>query len=456
MDKRPVAVLGFGKTGRAVLEHLLARDPGSPLLLFTDEPVNDAAARLAFERRGVRFLDGAAAFAGLAACRQAIVSPGFDGRSPRFAALRRAGVEIVSEIEFAFRQLRGRVIAVSGSNGKSTTVSLIHHLLERAGRASRLAGNIGVPLIAEVNEVAAGSWAVLELSSFQLEEIESFRPEVAALLNITPDHLDRYASMEEYAAAKFNLFRNQRPEDWMVLNADDPRLADAGRLGRGRPLWFSSSRRLERGACADGGDLVLALDGGEERIPLSRNPLRGGHNLENVMAAALACRAAGLDAGAIAAGLPSFRGLPHRMEAAGRVGAVEFINDSKATNVDAALKSVAGLDGELVVILGGKDKGSDFTPLVEPLRRRARRVLLLGAAAPRIAAQLQDLRERLAPVRDLEEAVSRGYAELRSGGGTVLLAPACASFDMFDNFEHRGDTFKREVARLGEREARHG
>ncbi len=453
---RPVAVLGFGKTGQAVLEHLLAQAPAPALLLFTDEPVGDAGRRLDFERRGVRFLDGAAAFASLACCRLAVISPGFDGRQPRFAALRAAGVEVVSEIEFAFRRLRGRAIAVSGSNGKSTTVSLIQHLLSAAGLPCRLAGNIGVPLIAEVDAVAAGSWVVLELSSFQLEEIDRFRPEVAALLNITPDHLDRYASLAEYAAAKLNLFRNQREGDWMVLNADDPRLADAGRLGRGRPLWFSASRRLPRGAFAADGHIVLALEGGQERIPLRLNPLRGVHNLENVLAAALACRAAGLDAAAIAAGLPSFRGLAHRMEAAGRVGAVEFINDSKATNVDAALKSVSSIDGDLVVILGGKDKGGDFTALAEPLRRRARRVLLLGAAAAQIAAQLQALGDKLAFVADLGEAVARGYAELGPGGGTVLLAPACASFDMFANFEARGEAFKREVARLAAREGRHG
>ncbi|MCU0276057.1 MAG: UDP-N-acetylmuramoyl-L-alanine--D-glutamate ligase [Acidobacteria bacterium] len=451
-----VAVLGFGRTGQAVLEFLLQREPGTPLVLFTDSAIADSARRREFAERGVTFLTGDDGFASLSACGRVIMSPGFDGKTPRFAALRRGGAEVLSEIEFAFRQLRARVIAVSGSNGKSTTVSLIQHLLSGAGLPSRLAGNIGIPLIAEVGAIADDSLVVLELSSFQLEEIVRFRPQVAVLLNITPDHLDRYPSMDAYAAAKLNLFRNQEPGDWMVLNADDPRLAAAEKLGLGRPLWFSSSRPLPRGAWPEGGDIVLALAEGTERVSLRRNPLRGIHNLENIMAAALACRVLGLDAAAIEAGLASFRGLAHRMESAGSIGSVEFINDSKATNVDAALKSIASIDGDLVVILGGKDKGGEFGALLEPLRQRARRVLLLGQAAPLIADQLAALRERLERVDSLGAAVARGREILRVGGGTVLLAPACASFDMFDNFEHRGEVFKQEVLRLRQREGGHG
>jgi UDP-N-acetylmuramoylalanine--D-glutamate ligase len=456
MDKRTIAVLGFGKTGQAVLDYLLAKEPHAPLALFNDEEIADREKRRSFERRGVRFLTGAGRFAELAGCRLVVMSPGFDGRHPRFAALRQAGTEVISEIEFAFRRLQARVIAVSGSNGKSTTVSLVQHLLASAGVRSRLAGNIGTPLIAEVDAIPPGSLAVLELSSFQLEEIDRFRPEVAVLLNVTPDHLDRYPSMAEYSAAKFNLFRNQGPEDIMVLNADDPLLRDAAKLGRGRPFWFSITRPRPGGAHIEGQDIVLDMGAGRETVSLRRNPLRGIHNLENIMAAALACRAVGLDAAAIESALGGFHGLEHRMEEAGRVGDVEFINDSKATNVDAALKSIASISGNLVVILGGKDKGGDFGALLEPLRQRALQVLLLGKAAPLLAAQLAELGERLVFVRDLEDAVARGYGALQAAGGTVLLAPACASFDMFDNFEHRGEVFKQEVRRLQEREGDHG
>jgi UDP-N-acetylmuramoylalanine--D-glutamate ligase len=456
MNKGSIAVLGFGKTGQAVLEFLLAREPRASLLLFNDNEIADLERRMHFEKRGVRFLTGAAGFAELAHSRLVIMSPGFDGKAPRFEALRRGGAEVISEIEFAFRQIKARVIAVSGSNGKSTTVSLIQHLLAGAGRRSRLAGNIGTPLIAEVEAIAAGSLVVLELSSFQLEEIVSFRPEVAVMLNITPDHLDRYPSMAAYSAAKFNLFKNQGPGDWMVLNADDPLLADSGKLGRGKPLWFSSTKSQSRGAHSEGQELVLSMDANVERISLRRNPLRGVHNLENIMAAALACRAVGLSAAEIEKGLAGFQGLPHRMEGAGSVGRVEFINDSKATNVDAALKSISSINGDLVVILGGKDKGGDFSALLEPLRQRARRVLLMGKAEPLLTAQLSALGDRLAPVRDLEDAVATGYGILKQGGGVVLLAPACASFDMFDNFEHRGEVFKREVRKLQKREGQNG
>jgi len=456
MNKKRIAVLGFGKTGQAVLEFLLTRQPLCQVLLFNDSAIADVERRDHFERRGVHFLVGADRFAELASCRLVIMSPGFDGTHPRFTALRRGGAEVISEIEYAFRQIKARIIAVSGSNGKSTTVSLIQHLLQASGRKSHLAGNIGIPLIAEAGAIAADALVVLELSSFQLEETVCFRPSVAVLLNITPDHLDRYPSMTEYAAAKFKLFENQKRNDCLVLNADDPLLRDGGKLGRGKATWFSATRAQARGAYLRGPELVLNMGKGEETVSLRCNPLRGIHNLENIMAAALACREVGLTAAEIEAGLAGFHGLPHRMEEAGKVGRVEFINDSKATNVDAALKSISSIDGDLVVILGGKDKGSDFSPLARPLRERARRVLLLGQAAPLLAGQLSGLGGLLAHVKDLEEAVAKGYELLAPSGGVVLLAPACASFDMFDNFEHRGEVFKREVLRLQQREGQHG
>ena len=482
MNKNRIAVLGFGKTGQAVLEFLLSHEPQASLVLFNDSEIVDKDRQKDFARRGVSFLIGAEKFSELGASRLVIMSPGFDGKNPRFAALRAQGVKIISEIEYAFSNLKqinlvkkqdnllskllilrsrvgqthAKIIAVSGSNGKSTTVSLIHHLLVQAGRKSILAGNIGAPFITQVEAAADDSMAVLELSSFQLEEIILFKADVAVLLNITPDHLDRYPSMDAYAAAKFNLFKNQLPEDCMVLNADDPLLQNEKCLGPAKPLWFSATRALANGAVLENHDIILTFGSSRERISLRHNPLRGIHNLENIMAAALACRAVGLTTFEIESGLASFRGLAHRMEAAGSVGRVEFINDSKATNVDAALKSIASIDGNLVVILGGKDKGSDFTVLAKPLLEKARKILLLGHAAPVIAAQLNGLKDRLINVRDLNEAVHTGYGILKQAGGVVLLAPACASFDMFANFEHRGDVFKREVERLQKQERKNG
>jgi len=456
MNSSQIAVLGFGKTGQAMLEFLLVHEPRVSVVLFNDSEIADTERQQFFAGRGVRFLIGAEKFGELGACRSVIMSPGFDGTTPRFSALRAQGVEVISEIEFAFSRIHAKIIAVSGSNGKSTTVSLIHHLLLQAGRKSVLAGNIGIPFIAQAGDVADESLVVLELSSFQLEEIIHFRAHVAVLLNITPDHLDRYPSMAAYAAAKFNLFKNQQPGDCMVLNADDPWLRNEKRPGPAKALWFSSTCIPGDGAVLESRDIILHSGTAKEKISLRHNPLRGIHNLENIMAAALACRAVGLTAVEIESGLTSFQGLPHRMEAAGKVGRVEFINDSKATNVDAALKSIASIQGRLVVILGGKDKGSDFTVLEKPLLDKARKVLLLGKAAPLIAAQLPGLKDRLANVSDFHEAVQSGYDILRQSGGVVLLAPACASFDMFTNFEHRGEVFKREVQRLRERERKNG
>lgn len=456
MNNNRIAVLGFGKTGQAVLEFILTHEPAVSLVLFNDSEIAEKDLQKTFELRGVRFLIGAEKFMELAACRLIIMSPGFDGKNPRFAALRLQGVEVISEIEFAFMRTHAKIIAVSGSNGKSTTVSLIHHLLIQAGRKSILAGNIGIPFIAQAKDVGDDSLVVLELSSFQLEEIVHFRAAVAVLLNITPDHLDRYPSMEAYTAAKFNLFKNQCPEDCMVLNADDPLLRNEKRLGPAKPLWFSTTSVMKDGAALENHEIVLNFGMVQEKISLRRNPLRGIHNLENIMAAALACRAVGLSSIEIESGLESFQGLPHRMEAAGKVGRVEFVNDSKATNVDAALKSIASIDSNLVVILGGKDKGSDFTGLEKILAEKALKILLMGMAAPLIAVQLSGLGDRLVKVRDLHEAVNTGYEILRQAGGVVLLAPACASFDMFNNFEHRGEVFKLEVNFLCERERENG
>ncbi len=456
MKNNQIAVLGFGKTGQAVLEFVLANEPQASVFLFNDAEIAERDRQEVFERRGVRFLIGAEKFTELGACRLVILSPGFDGKLPRFSALRRQGVEVISEIEYASGLIQARIIAVSGSNGKSTTVSLIHHVLIHAGRKSILAGNIGFPLIARVGDIHDDSIVILELSSFQLEEIIHFRADIAVLLNITPDHMDRYPSMAAYVHAKYNLFKNQRPADLMVLNADDPLLHNEKQLGPGKSLWFSSTQLLPNGAFLENQGITMNLGAAPERILLHRNPLRGIHNLENIMAAALVCRAVGLTPAEIESGLESFQGLPHRMEAAGMVGRVEFLNDSKATNVDAALKSIASIEGNLVVILGGKDKGSDFTGLEKSLAKKARKILLMGQAAPLIAAQLHALKKKLAHVHDLNEAVNSGYEILRQEGGVVLLAPACASFDMFDNFEHRGDMFKQEVKMLRSREMKNG
>ncbi len=381
-----------------------------------------------------------------------------DGRTPRFKPLRDKGVKIASEIEFAGQFIDVPIIAVTGTNGKSTTVSLIHHFLKNNGVNSFLTGNIGNPLISEVLNIKekdpSNTAVVVEVSSFQLEELHQFRPHVAAILNITPDHLNRYGSMDAYMDAKFNLGVNQDVGDFMILNGGDALLKqNAAKIGKARSLWFSGNPdNVPGGAPAayiKGSDLHLEWWGGlHETISLAKNPLTGVHNLENIAAAASAARLVGVSARGIENALPDFRGLTHRMESAGHIGGVHFINDSKATNIDAALKSLQGIEDHLVLILGGKDKDGDFTLLREDIRLKARRVLLIGHATPIIQKQLADLNDLFVPVKDMKEAVYTGETILRETGGVVLLAPGCASFDMFDNFEQRGDVFKNEVAAL--------
>lgn len=467
MGSQTVAVIGFGRTGKAVLDFFLRRNSTKTICLYNDNPIEgkeNIKVRKKYEKAGVKFLVGEERFQELNDADLIILSPGVNGRTPRFNRLRKKGVRIVSEIELAFAFIQGRVIAVTGTNGKSTTASLIHHILKNAGVDSFLTGNIGQPLIAEVDKISAASMVVVEVSSFQLEEIMQFRPDIALILNVTPDHLDRYIGVDDYFAAKLNLVKNQVSSDLLVLNGDDALLRQAElqeRYGTSQLIWFSRDCGSDdAAACLTGNHLCLKMGHREtdtvELISLENNPLRGVHNLENILAAATASRLAGVEPHQIEEAITSFKGLEHRMELAGRIaggsagrsGDVEFINDSKATNVDATLKSVTSIDQPMVVILGGKDKGGDFTILEDPLRQKAHRILLVGDAAATIREQLHRLEDLFLRVTDLKQAVATGLDLLMEKGGVVLLAPGCASFDMFDSFEHRGRVFKEEVQML--------
>ncbi len=449
-----VAVIGFGKTGKALLDFLLEHEPRATVFLYNDNPV-DHALRETYEDAGVTFLIGSDDFKFLAGMDMLLMSPGVDGRAPRFQEVRDLRTAILSEIEFAASYIDAPVIAITGTNGKSTTTSLIHHLLKSNGLNSVLAGNIGTPLIAEAARKRPDA-VVVEVSSFQLEEIIHFKPHIALILNLTPDHLDRYPGIEAYFDAKLNIGKNQNSGDYMIVNADDTRLRCHRQWkGNARQVWFSRLND-ESGidASLEGGDICLRLPaGGEgETVSLANNPLPGVHNLENLLAAVTAVRLMGITPGGIQSALRDFKGLPHRMETAGHVGKVAFINDSKATNVDAAIKSVESIQDPLVLILGGKDKGGDFTQLREIIQKRVKQVLLVGHAAPEIRRRLPELEHIMTTVKDFAEAVETGYRLLRDNGGVVLLAPGCASFDMFDNFEHRGRVFIEEVGTLARKE----
>jgi UDP-N-acetylmuramoylalanine--D-glutamate ligase len=337
-------------------------------------------------------------------------------------------------------------VAITGSNGKTTTTSLVAHILESAGLPVILAGNIGTPLISRVDTSSDATIAVVEASSFQLEAIDKFRPDVGVFLNLTPDHLDRHASLEEYGRAKARLFENQVEADAAVLNAGD---AVATQYAPARPqvYWFSREKRVARGAFVRGDEIVFRRDGAET-VLLRRADigLRGEHNLENVLAAAAASVLAGAAPAAIAGAVRSFAGVEHRLEFVAEIASVNYFNDSKATNVDATLKAVDAFSAPLIIILGGKDKGSDYTLLREPLHRRTRLALLIGAAAGKIAGQLDGAVE-IERANTLERAVQIAASRAQAGD-TVLLAPACASFDQFENYEHRGRVFKQLVRQL--------
>ena len=377
-----------------------------------------------------------------------VPSPGVPWNHPGLVVSSRLGIPVWSEIELAWRFLRGRLIGVTGSNGKTTTTSLIGHILTSSGTRTSVAGNIGTPLIAHVDESTNKTITVAELSSFQLELIDSFRPDISVFLNLTPDHLDRHASFEDYARAKTRIFGNQTERDAAVINADDP--ASAQRAPSGPQIfWFSGKKSVVNGAYLYNGQIVFRRDG-EDVALLDRADigLRGDHNLENVLAAASAAFLAGATPTQIGAGVRSFPGVEHRLEFVAEISGVSFFNDSKATNVDATIKALEVFPHGLFVILGGKDKGSDYAPLIPLLRERAKLVLLVGSAAEIIAAQL-DGAVPFVRAGTLDGAVELAYQRARAGD-TVLLAPACASFDQFENYEHRGRVFKQLVHKLDE------
>jgi UDP-N-acetylmuramoylalanine--D-glutamate ligase len=380
-----------------------------------------------------------------------VPSPGVPADAPPLEAARAKGVTIWSEIELAYRFLRGRLIGITGSNGKTTTTSLVEHILKMAGLETILAGNIGRPLIGCVDAMTDNTFTVVELSSFQLELVGTFRPNIGVFLNLTPDHLDRHHTIEAYGAAKARLFENQTGDDAAILNADDARTAPYA-PSLPRVYWFSRKQRVTQGAYVRDEEIVFRQDGEEEvLLRVEDIPLVGAHNVENVLAAAAATRLAGAPASAIAKGVRSFAGVEHRLEFVSEVAGVRYYNDSKATNVDATLKALDAFPGRILVILGGKDKGSDYTVLQKPLREKAILALLIGAAAEKIESQISGS-VALERAETLERAVEiASHAALC--GDVVLLAPACASFDQFQNYEHRGRVFKDLVRQLETRAA---
>jgi UDP-N-acetylmuramoylalanine--D-glutamate ligase len=365
-----------------------------------------------------------------------VLSPGVPADLEPLEQARARGVDVIGEIELAAPFLRGKVIGITGSNGKTTTTSLTGHILRSAHVSAQVGGNIGTPVIAMTESSRDDQWNVLELSSFQLETARTFRADIAVCLNVTQNHLDRHRTMENYIHAKSNLFRMQLPGSHAVLNAGDAACRSFAELTVAETTWFSRAD-IRKGHVWLGENPLMAL---------SEIPIPGPHNAENVMAAAHIASLVGVSPEEIARAVRTFKAVEHRLEFTTAVAGVKFYNDSKATSVDAAMKAIDSFDGNLWVIMGGTDKGSDYTVMRERLRSKAHAALLIGAAAPKIAAHLEGA-VRLIPCGTLERAVAEASSNARPGD-IVLLAPACSSFDQFQNYEQRGQVFKQLVKDL--------
>jgi UDP-N-acetylmuramoylalanine--D-glutamate ligase len=354
---------------------------------------------------------------------------------------------IIGEIELAARFLPGKIVAITGANGKTTTTSLAGEIIAAGNFSTLVGGNIGTPAISFVDEAGPSTWIVLEVSSFQLETIVEFRPRIAVILNITPDHLDRHKTFDNYVNAKARVFENQRADDFTVLNADDTTTAGLADRTRGQVVWFSRKKEVERGAIVRGRNIYFR-DGQREReiLPFDEVSLKGGHNLENVLAGVSVGMLVGCQPEQIREAVRHFKGVEHRLEFVARVAGADYYNDSKATNVDATIKALESFPGNVHLILGGKDKDSDYSVLQDLLRERVKRVYTIGAAAAKIEAQIQGATE-IVHAETLEKAV-RLAREGAAAGDVVLLAPACASFDQFQSYEHRGRVFKETVHSL--------
>ena len=439
-----ILVVGLARTGAATARFLAGR--GARVTVTDLKPEAELAEPLSrLAGLPVRFVLGRHDESDFRAAELVVVSPGVPMESPYLQAARGSGRPVVTEIELASRFITAPVVAITGTNGKTTTTTLTGEIFRSCGYATFVGGNIGTPLIDLVASGDPVERVVVEISSFQLEWIETFRADVAVLLNITEDHLDRYAGMPEYIAAKARIFENQTAADWAVLNLDDPLVASfAGRVAA-RVFPMSQRAELAEGIFHRDGTIVFRLAGREERFDTSPYRIRGVHNIENIMAALAATLLLGCEPTRAQQAVTTFRGLPHRMELVRTVNGVGWYEDSKATNVGSVEKALASFDA-VTLIAGGKDKGGSYAPLADLVRQRVRHLVLIGEARERIARELGNLTDtRMAG--SLEEAVSMAAA-LTEAGGTVLFSPACSSFDMFRDYEERAERFKALVNRL--------
>ena len=382
-----------------------------------------------------------------------VVSPGVPVDAPLLQQARALGEMVIGEIELAAQFLPGPIVAITGSNGKTTTTTLTGEILTAGGLSTLVGGNIGTPAISLAERATRETVIVLEVSSFQLETIQTFRPTVAVVLNVTPDHLDRHRTFEAYVNAKARMFENQRGDDFAVLNEDDATCVAMAARTKAQVFWFSRKKEVKQGAWVRDGKILFRDGSGEksqrEIMQVSEIPLKGAHNLENVLAAVCAGALMGCAPEKIRRAVPEFKAVEHRLEFVATIGGVDYYNDSKATNVDATIKALESFPANIHLILGGKDKGSDYSVLNDLLRQRVKRVYTIGGAAEKIESQIRAVNVEIVRAVTLENAVRKANAAAVAGD-VVLLAPACASFDQFKSYEHRGQVFKEVVSGLGQ------
>ncbi len=450
LKNKRVLVVGLGKSGLAAA--LFLRDRGARVT------VSDTRSAAALGDQIPALLEAGimveAGGHGLLTFRRQdliVVSPGVPLDTPEVKNAQQLGLTVIGELELASRFLQGDIVAITGSNGKTTTTTLIGQIFADAGLKTQAGGNIGLPVIELIPESTTDTWNVLEVSSFQLETTIEFHPKIALVLNITPDHLDRHKTFERYWAAKARITARQTPEDFLILNAEDPAAQRVASKTKAQIYWFSNLRQIKQGAFVHGETLFfLAQEGGkpEPVLPVAEIPLKGAHNVENVLAAVCAAKLAGISSESIRTTVDTFKAVEHRLEWVKTVRGVEYYNDSKATNVDATMKALASFPSGIHLILGGKDKDSDYTQLAPLLRERVKTVYTIGSAAEKIERELAGV-VKIVSAGTLDVAVNAASGAAVAGD-VVLLAPACSSFDQFENYEHRGRAFRESVQALKE------
>jgi UDP-N-acetylmuramoylalanine--D-glutamate ligase len=447
LKNKRVLVVGLGKSG--VASALFLKRQGAHVTVSDSKSIDDLSSQIpALLDEGIAVETGGHGERTFHEQDLIVVSPGVPVDAPLLVQARALGSAVIGEIELAAQFLPGPIVAITGSNGKTTTTSLTGEVLAAGGLRTLVGGNIGTPAISLLDSATPHTVTVLEVSSFQLETIDKFRPKVAVVLNVTPDHLDRHKTFEIYTNAKARIFENQRNEDFTVLNADDPTCAAMAARTQAQVFWFSRQKEVKQGAWVREGNILFRDENQQREImQVAEIPLKGAHNLENVLAAVCAGSLLGCAPDKIREAVRNFKAVEHRLEFVATIRGVDYYNDSKATNVDATIKALESFSSNIHLILGGKDKGSDYSVLNGLIKQRVKRVYTIGAAAAKIESQIKGA--EVVHAETLENALRKASAVAESGD-VVLLAPACASFDQFKSYEHRGQVFKDTVMKLAE------